>query len=236
FGGTIPRIIGLLHHSQSGSVLQVPVQLRVIVQVQIESVSAGTVKIARQRSKGTLQIWRATRRVVPRVPNLIASRGIKCQGIPVAVKRAVKGHAGVNAVVQGTLDDIGELRIAGGRQHPPVPHHVADGRAALAISRKIWQLIGITKRFALAARTDTAGYVHLRGHQVLPKEVERLPVRLVTRLEIVVSSAAASVHRPYGVSLEMSARGEGNAAEMIHVGAPRQLDTVVALKNITGEV
>ena len=50
-----------------------PIKLRIVVQVQIESGLAGTVKIAGQGSEGALQVRRAARRVVPRMANLIAA-------------------------------------------------------------------------------------------------------------------------------------------------------------------
>ena len=96
--------------------------------------------------------------------------GSKAKRIAVTIKRAVERHAGIDAVVQGALNDVGIFGFAGGGEHAPVPHHVADGRAAFAIGGEIGQLVRIAKGFALAASADAAGDVHLRRDQVVPQE------------------------------------------------------------------
>src|SRR5215472_6603779 len=173
--------------------------------MQIETVSAGAVEIPGQRGKRALEVWRATRRVVPRVADLIAIRRVETQRIAVTIKRSVEGHARVDPVVQGALDDVGIFRLTGCGEHAPVPHHVADGCAAFAIGGEIWELVRIAKSFAIAARSYSTGDVHLVADQVVPERVKRFPMGLIAGFKIVVRCAAARVHGANSMSFQMRA-------------------------------
>ena len=113
--------------------------------MHINSVVAGAVEISRQRPKDALQVRRTAGRVVPWITDLISRRRIKRQRVAIAVRRSIERHPRVYAVVERPLDNIGELTVSSRRQHPPAPHHVADGGTALSISAEIRQFVGITE-------------------------------------------------------------------------------------------
>src|SRR5579864_9772550 len=113
--------------------------------MRINSVRAGAVEVSRKRPEGALEIRRTARYVVPGIPDLISRRWIKSKRVPIAVQRAVKRHAGIDSVIQGTFHDVGELCVTGGGQHSPVPHHVADGGTAFPVSAEIRQLVGVSE-------------------------------------------------------------------------------------------
>src|SRR5437899_7843414 len=46
---TIPRIVCLLSYFQAGAIFQMPVELRILIQMHVDSVTTGAVKISRQR-------------------------------------------------------------------------------------------------------------------------------------------------------------------------------------------
>ena len=117
-----------------------PVQPGIVVKVHINAPGTGAIKVARQRRQRALQIGWAAGGVVPFVPDFFTGR---FQWIAVAVERAGKRHPGIDAVVKRPLDHIGESRLARHRQHAPVPHHVADGRAAFAVSLRVGKLVGL---------------------------------------------------------------------------------------------
>ena len=154
-----------------------PVEQRIVVKMHIKSVGAGAVQIARQRSKRALEVRRATRRVVPGIADLVAIGRVETQRIAVTIKRSIQGHARIDPVVQGALNDVGVFCIPGCREHAPVPHHVADGGAAFSVSGEIRQFVRLAERFAVAARSNSAGHVHLMTDQVSPENVQSLPVR-----------------------------------------------------------
>jgi len=66
-----------------------PIEFRIVEEVEIDAFAAGAIEVPRQRGKGAFQIRRAARRVVPIVANFVATGRIKSQGIAVAVERAV---------------------------------------------------------------------------------------------------------------------------------------------------
>src|SRR5665213_4516857 len=101
---------------------------------------------------------------------------------------------------------------AGGRKHAPVPHHHADGGAALAVGARIRQFVGVAKGFAGLARSHASRYVELMLRQVVPQRAQSLPVFLVAGLKVVIRGAAAGIHGANRVSFKLGARGEGNAA------------------------
>src|SRR5690348_9368406 len=69
---TIPRIVRLLLDFEPGAVLQMPVELRVVVKMDIDAVAACAVEIPWERAKRALQIRRTTGHVVPRIANLVS--------------------------------------------------------------------------------------------------------------------------------------------------------------------
>src|SRR4051812_40579288 len=97
--GAIPRIIRLLPHLQCGAVLKMPIELGIVIEMQIDAVTTGAVKIARQGTQCALEIWRAARDVVPLVANFVAGRGVKCQRIAITIQGSVERHSGIDAVV-----------------------------------------------------------------------------------------------------------------------------------------
>src|SRR5437879_11538532 len=105
--------------------------------MKVDPVLAGAVKVTRKGSEDALEVRWTASHVVPLIADLVASRRIKRERVTVAVEHAVERHSGIDAVVQRPFDDVGEFGIASGRQHAPVPHHVSDGRTALAISPKV---------------------------------------------------------------------------------------------------
>ena len=139
-----------------------PVELRVVIEVEINALSAGAVEISRQRSESPFQVRRAARRVVPLVANLVATGRVERQRIAIAIERAIKRHPGIDAIIERALHHVGVCGFAGRGEHAPIPHHVADGRATFPVGPRIGQFIGITESLAVAARADSAGDVHLR--------------------------------------------------------------------------
>src|SRR5271165_2141655 len=104
----------------------------------VNSVCAGAVEISRKGPECALQVRRAASHVVPGIPDLIASRWIERQRVAIAVERAVERHARINPVIQSAFDNIGKLCVPGCGEHAPVPHHVADGSATLAVRAEVW--------------------------------------------------------------------------------------------------
>src|SRR4029077_347033 len=115
----------------------------------VDSLFARAVKVARKGGKDSFEVRWATSYVVPLVADLVPSGRIKRERVTVAVKHSVERHSGVDAVIQSAFDDISKLSIARGRQHTPVPHHVADGGTALTIGAEVRQLVGIAEGFAI---------------------------------------------------------------------------------------
>src|SRR6185437_1917427 len=104
----------------------------------VHSILAGAIKITGKRTEGALQIRRAAGSVIPGIANVAATaKSVKCrriegQRIAIAIGGPIERHARIDTIVEGALDYVGELRLAAGREHSPVPHHVADGCAAFA--------------------------------------------------------------------------------------------------------
>src|SRR5262249_28981069 len=107
--GAVPGVVCLLRDLQARTVRQVPVQGGVVVEMDVQAVFAGAVEIARQGREGALEIRRAAGGVVPGIADVLARRRVERQRIAIAVQRAFERHARVDAVVQRTLDDVGEL-------------------------------------------------------------------------------------------------------------------------------
>ena len=87
---------------------QAPVHGGVVVEMNVDAVVRDAVEIAGQRSKRAFEVGRAARGVVPGVADLVARSWIVSQRIPIAIKLAIERHAGVDAVVQRTLHDVGK--------------------------------------------------------------------------------------------------------------------------------
>src|SRR3981189_752356 len=79
FDAAVPWIICSLYNLQASAVLQMPIEFRIVVKVQIDPIAAGAVEISGERGKDALEIRRATRHVVPGIPNLVSCGGIKRQ-------------------------------------------------------------------------------------------------------------------------------------------------------------
>src|SRR5205807_8916072 len=73
FHVAVPWIICFLAHFQADTVLEVPVEFRIVEEVEINAVAAGAVEISGQRGQGAFQIRRAASRVVPLVANFVAT-------------------------------------------------------------------------------------------------------------------------------------------------------------------
>src|SRR6202165_4480822 len=71
FHSAVPWIICFLADFQADTAVEMPVEFRIVVEVQVNAVAAGAVKISRQRGQGAFQIRRAAGRVVPLVANLV---------------------------------------------------------------------------------------------------------------------------------------------------------------------
>src|SRR2546429_6276652 len=104
---------------------------------------------------------------------------IECQWVSITVERTVKRHPRIDTVIQRPFDDIGELRVSGGRKHSPVPHHVADGSTAFPVGPIVRQFVGIAEGLASRARANSSGNVHLVSGHVVPQRVERSEERRV---------------------------------------------------------
>src|SRR5437763_13430549 len=163
FDRAIPRIVCFLLDLEPASVLKVPIESGIVIQMHIYAVLAGAVEISGQGRERTLDVRWAAGYVVPGIPNIRAAAksvkmcGIKCQRIAIAIGRSIERHSGVDSVVQCAFDHVGELRLAARGQHAPVPHHVADCGAAFAISLRVGQLIWSTECLPLCPRANTAG-------------------------------------------------------------------------------
>src|SRR5205807_10117973 len=57
FHAAVPRIVGLLRDLQVRAIFQVPIERGIIVKMQINSIAARAVEIARQRSEGAFKVW-----------------------------------------------------------------------------------------------------------------------------------------------------------------------------------
>ena len=89
----------------SSAVLEMPIEMRVVVKIDVHTFGAGAVKITRQRCQNALEVRRATGGVVPFIANFFAGG---FERIAIAIECARKRHAGVDPVVERALDHIGE--------------------------------------------------------------------------------------------------------------------------------
>src|SRR6267154_1312718 len=123
-------------------------------------------------------------------------------------------HAGAVSAVeiswQGSQRAL-EIRRAAGGVVPFVANLVAAGSAGA------WQFIRIAEGFATAARADAPSDIHLGRNEILPEHVQRFPIGLVAGFEVIVSGAATRIHGANRVPFQVSARSEGNAAEVVDV-------------------
>ena len=119
---------------------------------------------------------------------------VPAQRIGVGPLGTIQLHAGKNRVVPAQLHDFGVAGVAGGLQHAPVPHHVADHPAGFVVGGGIGQIerrgdplvnrlpaTDLALAFDKAAGdrplvhgADAAGDVHLLFGQVLPQPLERI--------------------------------------------------------------
>src|SRR6266568_2743088 len=72
FHAAVPRIICFLSDFEARAVFKVPVEIGIIVKMQVDSIIAGAVEISWERGERALQVRGATGRVVPRVANFLA--------------------------------------------------------------------------------------------------------------------------------------------------------------------
>src|SRR2546421_13016659 len=104
FHAAVPRIIGLLRDLQVRAIFQVPIELGIIVKMQINSIAARAVEIARQRREGAFKDWGAAGGVVPRVSDLVPVGGVEGQCVSITVERTATRNAGDKTVLQRPLD------------------------------------------------------------------------------------------------------------------------------------
>ena len=196
FGPTVPRIVRLLPDLQADAVFQPPIELRIIVKMQVDSIIAGAVEISRQGCKRTLQIRRTAGRVVPWVANFFPCGRIKCQRVAVAIQCTIERHPGIDTVVECPFDYVRELSIPRCSEHAPVPHHVSDSRAAFSVGTIVWQFVSMSESFTIGPRPDSAGYIHFGAGHIVPECVQRFPISWIASLHVVVSRTTACIHRP----------------------------------------
>src|SRR5207302_459809 len=236
FHVAVPRIISLLSDLEGRAIFQAPIELRIIVEMQINSIAARAVEIARQRSDGAFKVWWPAVRVVPRVSNLVPVGKIECQWVSITVERTVKRHPRIDTVIQRPFDDIGELRVAGSRKHSPVPHHVADGSAVFPVGPIVWQFVGIAEVFAIRARANSSSTVYLFCRHVVPQRVECFLIGGIASFHIVVGRSAASIHGTDSVSLKLGSRCKWRPAEHVYCSWLWQLQAIVSLEDVGCEI
>ena len=183
----------------------------------VNTVGACAVEIAWQGTKRAFEVRRAAGYVVPRIANLVSVRRIKRQRIPVAIQITAQRHSRIYSVVERALDHVRIFSVARCRQHSPAPHHVPDRRAAFTVRLRVRQFVRVSERLAIAPRAHAARDVHLRGNQIFPKRIQRLPVRFVARFQVVVRRTAARVHCAHRVSFQFRPRSERLPAKVIHI-------------------
>src|ERR1700684_2111172 len=88
FDVAIPGHIRLLRNREGGAVFEMPIESGIIVEVEIQAVTAGAVEIAGKGSDGALEIRRAAGRVVPGIANGNAGRRVERERIGITVERA----------------------------------------------------------------------------------------------------------------------------------------------------
>ena len=151
---------------------------RVLMQLDARLRHGGEVVV--QRRQEPHDVRRAARDGVPAVTSLAVPR---LQGVHVEERLAVERKPREEAVVERSLEEVGEAALARDEQHAPVPHDAADRRAGLAVGAVGRQLVGIADRLAVVTRADPAGQVGLRRGQVVPlagastRAAPRLPSR-----------------------------------------------------------
>src|SRR5262249_49963357 len=118
---------------------------------------------------------------------------------------------------------------------PPVPHHVANGGTTLSIRTKIRQFVSISERFPIRSRPHTPADVHFGADHVLPENVQRFPIRGVTRFHVIVGRPAARVHRSHRIPLQLGTCGERRSAEHINRSALREFCPLISLENVPSE-
>src|SRR6266849_4220961 len=79
FDAAIPGIICFLADLQADAAFEMPIELRIVVEVLINSLATSAVKISGERSEGAFEIRRAASGVVPIVANLVAAGRIEGQ-------------------------------------------------------------------------------------------------------------------------------------------------------------
>ena len=150
-----------------------------------------------QRREQPHDVRRAAGDRVPAVASLTVSR---LQRVGVEERLAVERDPGEEAVVQRSLEEVGEAALARDEQHPPVPHDAGDRRARFAVGAVGRQLVPIADRLTMVARADATGQIGLRRGQVVPLEEHRGEQRLVARLGVDVGDPGCEIERAHGVS------------------------------------
>src|SRR6267142_2901828 len=125
------------------------------------AVFACTVKITWQRSERSLEVRGTAGGVIPFVSNHVAGARVECERIAIAIKSSTERHSRINSVVKGAFDYIGVFSIACCGEHAPIPHHVADSRAAFSIGLRVRKFIRVAERFPVASSADSTCDVHL---------------------------------------------------------------------------
>ena len=92
-----------------------------------------------------------------------------------------QGHAADEAVVEGALQHVVIFGVTVQEEHPVIDIYVADGRAGLAVSAHVRELVISPEGLAAVRGPDAAGDVKLLGHDVVPDPVDGVDVALVPR-------------------------------------------------------
>ena len=234
FDSAVPGIVRLLPHLQANAVFQPPIELGIVVKMEIDSICAGAVEISWEGSKRTLQIRRTTSRVVPWIANFLSRGRIKRQRIAIAIQSAIKRHSGIDTVIERPFDYVRELCITRGREHAPVPHHVSDSRATFAVGTIVWQFVSVSKGLTIGPRPDSAGYIHLGAGHVIPECVQRLPISWIAGFHVVISRTTACIHRPNRMPFKFGSGGKWSSTEHVDGSALRQVQSLVSLQDVAG--
>jgi len=141
------------------------------VLVNLHFLGADRCQVDAQRGDQTHDVGRAARALEPRLAGV---RFPHKQRVNVEEGVPLQGDAAEEPVVERALDQRGVARFARDPQQAPVPHDAGDGRAGLAVTGVVGQLVRLPERFIKVARARAAGDVHLAGGEVVPLAQHRV--------------------------------------------------------------
>ena len=119
------------------------------------------------------------------------------QGIHIEETVSGEGHPGQGGIVEAALHDIGITDITRKAVHTGIPENHADRCAGLAVCFQIGEVIVFGESFVGIGRADSARYVHVSEHYVVPNAVQGFHIAFVSRKRGDIGHTAIEIHGTY---------------------------------------